>query len=61
MSVPRRGVLKKGIEQGIEQGIEKSRKSFIRSLLQNTDFDIAKIAMLVGVSQEYVETAKPKL
>ena len=48
----------KGLQEGIEQGIEKSQEAFIRSLLQNTDFDTAKIATLVGVSRQYVETVK---
>jgi len=48
-------------KRGAKRGREEEQQSFIKSLLENTDFDTAKIAMLVGVSQEYVETVKARL
>jgi hypothetical protein len=48
-------------KRGIERGVEKRNEDFVKSLLQNTDFDTAKIAVLVGVSQQYVEAVKGSL
>ncbi len=43
-----------GIEQGIEQQAEKDKRIFVQSLLDNTDFDNQKIALIVGISVDYV-------
>ncbi len=47
-----------GIEKGIDLGIEKERANkelqFATSLIISTDFDNAKIALLVGVTEQYV-------
>ena len=47
-----------GIEQGIEQGMSlkeiEKQKDFTISLLENTDFNDAKIALLVGCSVVFV-------
>ena len=47
-----------GIEKGIDLGIEKGRANkelqFATSLIISTDFDDAKIALLVGVTEQYV-------
>ncbi len=47
-----------GIEKGIEKGVEKTlleaNLKFASSLIHSTDFDNAKIATLVGVTEEYV-------
>ena len=45
---------KKGLDRGIEKGIELSKANFIKNLLLNTDFTVAKIAMLTEVSEELV-------
>ena len=55
--------IEKGIEKGIDLGIEKGaslkeeekNKNFASSLIISTDFDNEKIAMLVGVTAEYVK------
>ena len=48
-----------GIEKGIEKGAslkeEEKNKNFASSLIISTDFDDEKIAMLVGVTIEYVK------
>ena len=61
--------MEKGIEQGIgkgiEQGMEMERTSrnytFVKSLLAQTDFDDAKIALLAGVSLPFIEEVKKDL
>jgi hypothetical protein len=52
--------MKKGMEKAMEK-VEKSKKEFVRNLLLNTDFTIAKIASLVNVSQYYVRKIKKTL
>ena len=49
------------VERAEKRGIEKGKELVITSLLQNTDFDTAKIAMLAGVPQAYVEDIKVAL
>jgi predicted transposase/invertase (TIGR01784 family) len=51
----------RGIEKGIQKGIEKSNRLFVESLLQNTDFDDAKIALLVGVTADYVMAMRAEM
>ncbi len=43
-----------GIEQGISLQAEEDKRLFATNLIVNTDFDDAKIAMLVGVTKQYV-------
>jgi predicted transposase/invertase (TIGR01784 family) len=54
-----------GIEIGIEKGIEKGeeRKSFeiIKNLLLESDFTIAKIASVAGVTEDFVRMVKKTL
>jgi flagellar biosynthesis/type III secretory pathway protein FliH len=50
--------MEKGIEKGIEKGAEQKSREFVRNLLQNTDFDDAKIASLSGVTTAFVEKVK---
>lgn len=56
---------KKGREEGQEIGREEATRhkdeQFVESLLKNTDFDAAKIALLAGVTVEWVEEVKRKL
>ena len=40
------------------QGVDEKNLTFTTSLIQNTDFDDAKIAMLVGVTVEYVKNLR---
>jgi hypothetical protein len=46
--------IKKGIERGIQTGMESKSHDFVVNLLQNTDFSFEKIALLAGVSVEFV-------
>lgn len=54
--------LAKGEKRGIEKGIEKERYernyAFVRTLLAETDFDDAKIALLVSVTVEFVQKVR---
>jgi hypothetical protein len=50
--------LELGMEKGIEKGAEQKSREFVRNLLQNTDFDNAKIASLSGVTTAFVEKVK---
>ena len=58
-----------GIERGIDLGIEKGaslkeeekNKNFATSLIISTDFDDEKIAILVGVSAEYVQNLRAEI
>jgi hypothetical protein len=52
--------IEQGIEKGIEQGVSEKNKDFVLSLLANTDFDNDKIALLVGVSAEFVVTLRKR-
>jgi predicted transposase YdaD len=47
-----------GIEKGIEKGIEEQSHLFVISLLENTDFDDQKIALIARVSLEFVRKVK---
>jgi len=50
-----------GREEGIGLGIEKSKVTFVRSLLQDTEFDEEKIASLTGVDVAFVANIKAQL
>jgi hypothetical protein len=54
-----------GIEQGIEQGVSQKaaedKRNFSISLLENTDFDDAKIALIVGCSTMFVAEIRASL
>ena len=54
-----------GIEKGIDLGIEKEKNNkelqFATSLIISTDFDDEKIAILVGVSAEYVQNLRAEI
>jgi predicted transposase YdaD len=61
--------IEQGLEQGIEQGIEQgtsqkdyeNKFNFVKSLLENTDFNDEKIAILVGVSINFITDVKDVL
>jgi hypothetical protein len=57
--------IEQGVEQGIEQGISiqdaENKRAFAKSLIENTDFEDTKIAMLVAVSKEYVSALRKEL
>ena len=50
-----------GIEIGIDKGVSIKEKDFATSLVISTDFDDEKIAMLVGVTAEYVTDLRVNL
>ena len=52
---------KEGIEIGIDKGVSIKEKDFATSLIVSTDFDDEKIAMLVGVTVEYVSDLRADL
>jgi predicted transposase YdaD len=41
-------------EEGREKGIEEGKLVFVKNLLNNTEFDVVKIANLADVSVEFV-------
>ena len=50
-----------GEQVGIVKGIEKGKKAFVKNLLLNTDFTIAKIAELTDVTEAFVKKVKKTL
>ena len=56
----RRGELK-GMEKGIKKGMEKVKETFVKNLLLNTNFTIAKIAGLSNVTEAFVKKVKKSL
>ena len=50
--------IEKGIEKGEAQKEYEKNHAFAKSLLLNTDFEVAKIAELVGVTTEFVANVK---
>ena len=54
-----------GEKIGIEKGIEKERQSrnftFVKTLLEETDFDEAKISRLAAVNIEFVKQVRIQL
>ena len=53
--------IEKGIDLGIEKGVSIKEKEFATSLIISTDFDDAKIALLVGVTEQYVIDLRSEL
>ena len=53
--------MEKGIEKGIEKGVEKGKIAFVKNLLLQTDFSIAKIAALSDVTEAFVKKVKKTL
>jgi hypothetical protein len=55
----------RGIEQGLEQGMSQkdyeNKFNFVKSLLANTDFNDEKLAVLVGVSINFIADVKDVL
>lgn len=54
-------LLDRAKKEGIREGISSKSVSFVQSLLTETDFTAAKIASLVGVSEDFVNEIKAKL
>lgn len=46
------------IEKGRKEGLEKGAEQFVKNLLSNTDFTIAKIASLANVTEAFVKKIK---
>jgi predicted transposase/invertase (TIGR01784 family) len=49
------------IEKGIEQGLEQGKAAFVKNLLKETKFTVAKIASLANVTEDFVEKVKKTL
>lgn len=49
---------RKGIEKGIEKGISMKEKAFVEALISETNFDDKQIAVLAGVSLEFVRNIR---
>jgi hypothetical protein len=56
----RKGI-EKGMEKGIEKGMKKEKETFVRNLLLNTNFTIAKIAGLTNATEAFVKKIKKTL
>jgi predicted transposase/invertase (TIGR01784 family) len=52
---------RRGEKKGIEKGIEKGKEAFVKYLLLNTNFTIAKIASLSDVTEAFVKKVKKTL
>ena len=50
-----------GEKEGMEKGIEKGKEIFVKNLLLNTKFSIAKIATLSNVTEAFVKKVKKTL
>ena len=57
----RRDAKNQGIEEGMEKGFVSRDYTFVKSLLKQTDFDDAKIALLADVSLAFIEEIKKDL
>ena len=45
----------------LEEGEEKKAREFVKNLLQDTEFDVAKIAKLSGTSETFVRKIQQDL
>ena len=54
-------IIEMGIDLGIEKGKNNKELQFATSLIISTDFDDEKIAILVGVSAEYVQNLRAEI
>lgn len=45
----------RGIKKGERKGEKKAKSSLVKSLLQQTDFSVDRIASIVGVKENLVE------
>jgi hypothetical protein len=52
---------KEGMEKGMEKGAEQKSHEFVKNLLSNTNFDIAKIAALADVPESFVKKIRTGL
>src|SRR3546814_7739815 len=53
--------IEKGIEQGIEKGIEQGKASFVKSLLENTDFGDERIASIAAINVGRVRSLRAEM
>lgn len=52
---------KEGVEQGVEKGISIKEIEFVKSLIENTDFNDEKIALLANTNIELVKKTRESL
>lgn len=45
---------KEGIKLGLKEAAERKDHEFVKNLLLNTDFEIARVAALAGVTQDFL-------
>src|SRR3546814_20008677 len=53
--------IEKGIEQGIEKGIEQGKASFVKSLLENTDFGYERIESIAVIHVGRVRSLRDEM
>jgi flagellar biosynthesis/type III secretory pathway protein FliH len=53
--------LEKGLQKGMEEGIKKEKRTIVRSLILNTNFDNAKIAQLCDTAEAAVKQMREDL
>src|SRR3546814_17473108 len=56
-----KNAMQKGIEQGIEKGIEQGKASFVKSLLENTDFGDERIASIAAINVGRVRSLRAEM
>jgi hypothetical protein len=49
------------LEEGIEKGLEQGKTTFVKNLLLNTDFGIAKIAALADTDEAFVKAVQAEI
>ncbi|WP_460684936.1 hypothetical protein [Niabella aquatica] len=54
-------LIQQGREEGFEKGTEQKSNEFVKNLLSNTDFTIAKIASLANVTEAFVKKVRGSL
>lgn len=52
---------RRGEKKGMKKGMEKEKESFVKNLLLNTDFTVAKIAGLANATEAFVKKVKKTL
>ncbi len=61
IEIVKRQERQQGLQQGLQQGAEQRSQEFVKNLIQNTDFDDAKIASLAVVSVSFVRKVRADL
>ncbi len=59
--IEREEAFEKGIERGIEKGAQQKSYEFVKNLLSNTNFTIAKVASLANVTEAFVKKVQTSM